>query len=47
MKQARPYWEIERAVRRRMLTERFAIFMGGVLVALAFFAVMLTISLAV
>lgn len=46
MRQARPRWELERALRRAVLRERFLVFMGGVLVALAFFAVMLTIGLA-
>lgn len=42
---ARPKWELERAVRRAVLRERVLILVGGVLVALAFFATMLMIGL--
>ena len=35
-----------KAMRRAMLRERFLMFIGGVLIAIAFFVLMLTIGLA-
>lgn len=36
-RQATARWELDRAVRRAILRERLLVFVGGVLVALAFF----------
>jgi ABC-type antimicrobial peptide transport system permease subunit len=44
MRQARPKWELERSIRRQLLRERVLLFLGGVAVALAFFALMLLLG---
>lgn len=45
-RQATARWELERAIRRAVLRERVLMLLGGFLVALAFFAVMLGLGLA-
>lgn len=43
-RQATARWELDRAIRRAILRERMIVFAGGVLIALAFFGVMLALA---